>query len=205
MSTKIKIIYNWCGGTWNYTHKDVFPDGSTAVLITETLRNTIDELRADIRSRPLPHPVPPHMLRTLAAELDGAHSYAAKVFRELADGVAVPSDLRGPDAPPIICERVGDTDDVRPTWEATGRQTSLLGDEWEVRPMVWGSDSVWFSTLGNPVVTESVYLVRRCQQRMVMVELPEDVAKGWANLNAGGPTGGPVSQACRKALGMDGK
>lgn len=39
-----------------------------------------------------------------------------------------------PEAPPIPCVRVDDTDG-RPTWEAPGRAVRTLGDEWERRIM----------------------------------------------------------------------
>jgi hypothetical protein len=64
-----------------------------------------------------------------------------------------------PDDPPILCERVDDTDG-RPTWRAMGEDVRTLGDEWERRLLDLRS---WYAAKNSRAQAQCVYLVRRTQ------------------------------------------
>lgn len=84
------------------------------------------------------------------------------VVEERASQSSMVAHDANPDPPPIICERVYDTDG-RPTWEATGRQVRLLQNGWEWALVGYGHiPRAWKEGIGP--YTHNTYLVRRVQR-----------------------------------------
>lgn len=136
--------------------------------------------------------------RRLTAEVDRLTAEHGELREQLFRPSQFTTD---PDAPPIPCVEV-DATDGRRTWRAMGEDVRTLGDEWWFSPNTPGSD--WLPKAAWKFLADTVYLVRRSAPRTVAVELPEDVAKRFADptadLRLTATDEAAVVNACRAAL-----